>query len=244
MTVQTSNQVRKLVREKFGTELEIVDAKKALRLQPLPQDTEGAEPCSPDNCVLVHTAARMFGSKAAVFWKTAAYIDLVGKDGIRRVERFKNPFRTIKAISAWDQGRIFVEGGLELLPPALRATLKNRRKSSREHYHSGTRKILYEIDKAQRNARRAEGKRDAVAELASEVGKRLPSSSPRVKFVLKDLKAAEADLRKRREELINLQTKADEIRTARTGKGKRAVSFDLTTRNGAMGHYKFGSAAV
>ena len=87
----------------FGEDLPpIVDARVLIRLQPIPADAIDANPLSPKSCLLARTAARMYGSRGAAFFKGLAFIDLADEHGDRRLERFIAGNATVAVISDFD----------------------------------------------------------------------------------------------------------------------------------------------
>lgn len=239
---QGLNYVQQTLRKKFG-DLRIIEAKTPLRLQPVPQDAEGAEAKCPDNCILVHTAARMFGCKGAIFWKTSAYLDLLDDKGDRNVERFIVPAKTMRSISNFDHGIPIRQGcGLLLLPPKHSQTLKQKEKRT-QRYNRQNRanvKASKDLGNARGDLRKAELQFDIAKEKRQEFQKILPAASPKVKDAIRQERAAKQALFKRRDRLDEKEKIAAEILSGSRNR-KKANYFDLTTRNGAIGNYKFSA---
>lgn len=85
-TGRSSEQKAALTRT-FGG-LEVRDATADLRIPVTVEDVAHAERKNPERCVFAMACRRHFGSTAAVFFKTFAYVDIKGEDGVRHVERF------------------------------------------------------------------------------------------------------------------------------------------------------------
>ena len=82
--------------------LEVRDAKADLRIPVTAEDVAHAERRNPERCVFAMACHRHFGSSAAVFFKTYAYVDIKGEDGTRHVERFIVNGAAQKLIAAFD----------------------------------------------------------------------------------------------------------------------------------------------
>ncbi len=91
------------VHEIFGP-LPVIDASEPLTLHPLPIDAEGAEPRDPGNCMLAHCAARELGARTVAFFRGTTYLDRIGPDGERRIERYMNSAAARRLIVAFDSG--------------------------------------------------------------------------------------------------------------------------------------------
>ena len=129
--MKTHDDVRKRIYAIFGPSIEIIDAKNELRLQPEFADLIGANPKSPDLCLLVRTAQRQFGCRAAIFFRQFCYLDLIGGDGQRRIERFHNSRKTVEVIASFDCGEQPINGvGIVLYPPSKQHRLGDKRKRS------------------------------------------------------------------------------------------------------------------
>lgn len=115
----------KRIEEQFGG-LPVIEAKDPLRLQPIKSDVIGAVTKDPCNCVFARCAIRQFGATRVFFWKSVAYVDLVGKDGIRRIERFIIKPAVRELIEKFDRGEPIEEGRAFILsPPPTRLTRKH-----------------------------------------------------------------------------------------------------------------------
>lgn len=232
MTSRTKKDVMSLIRKVFG-DIAVVEAKENLRLQPLPCDAEGAEANSPDNCLLVHTAQRMYGAKAAVFWKTKAYVDFVDEDGKRRVHRYVNPGVTIKQIRDFDNGKPFIEGrGLILRRPAKTQTRKFSSKANKEWYDTQKGKKQRKVDNIRRQLGNAEQRLEDALAAKRELASKRPDAK-KTKLIEAKVAGERRRIADKRRDLVRIQ--ASPIKNP----APRSYVFDLTSRNGAVGNYQF-----
>jgi hypothetical protein len=153
-----TNDIYARLRAAFGDNIPpIKDAKFPLRLYPKACDLVGADALAPDNCILVHTVKREYESKAAIFWKTQAYIDLVDTDGVVRVHRFTIRKTALTYIAAFDRGQPFEEGRPIILDaPMPGRTLKAMRKQHRNYYKSDVGKATRKLSDARSQLRQSE----------------------------------------------------------------------------------------
>ena len=121
------------VHEIFGP-LPVIDAREPLTLHPLPIDAEGAKPRDPGNCMLAHCAARELGARTVAFFRGTTYLDRIGPDGERRIERYMNSAAARRLIVAFDSGTqpITADTTLTLLPPYKQFTIADKRARSRK----------------------------------------------------------------------------------------------------------------
>jgi flagellar biosynthesis GTPase FlhF len=227
MSFQTRNEVLDYIRKVFGKDVEILDATFPLRIQPTPEDANGADPKDPTNCFFVHTVRRMYGSQAVVFWRDVAYTDLVDTDGIRRVFRFMNPKAAVNRIARFDNGEAFPLGsGITLLQPVKSHTLKAMRKSAAKRtkrYADRRKQLQNTLEKKKRSATLA-------AQRLTNAMVNEKQDAKKIAQIKKQKAVAEESLKKARVSLAEMDK----------NKQKRAPKkFDLTTRNGAIGNYKF-----
>lgn len=130
----TPAQDRVRLKRWFG-ELEVVEAKKELRVQPNDLDIASAIQGDPRNCVFSRACQRQWGSTFVVFFGTVAYLDLLGPDGVRRIERFVLSRAAKRFIKAFDAGETMDPRGFSLLPPSRSQTADEitRQTSRRKH---------------------------------------------------------------------------------------------------------------
>ena len=232
-SARTDVQLR--IQQVFGAGVNVIDAKETLRLQPTPVDCVGADAKAPDNCILVHTANRMYGSKAALFWKGYAYLDLITpEDGIVRVHRFRLSPGAFQHIDDLDTGKPFHEGTAVLLhAPSPSETLPRKRKSSRQWTRTASGKASRKLS----NARRALAEAKAAVSQFENIISQTKSSSTIASVQAKERRQR---LNQAREKVTRLSQEFEEVCRAPGGpKPRKARRFDLTTRNGAAGAYNF-----
>lgn len=130
----------------FG-DLEVHDAQADIRIPVTREDVERAEKKNPERCVLAQSCMREFGSSAAVFFKSRAYVDVVGPNGKRVVERFTVGPDARAIIESFDRDEPFPAEGqwLTLRKPQPSETLdykyeerKRREARQREAIRKGT----------------------------------------------------------------------------------------------------------
>lgn len=111
----------------FG-DLEVRDAKDDLRVAIHQGDVAKGKRKDPENCALAQACMREFDSTAAVFFKSRAYVDVLGEDGVRRVERFVLSPEARKIVASFDGGRRVPAGGrlIVLSAPAPSETLNDQ----------------------------------------------------------------------------------------------------------------------
>jgi hypothetical protein len=231
MSFKTSNEVRQYIYQVFGKDIEIRDATFPLRMQPTPEDKEGADPHDPSNCFFVHTVRRMYGSQVVVFWKHIAYVDMVDGDGVRRVYRFFVTKDGTARLSRFDHGEPFPLGSaVTLQPPSKAQTLKaskTRRQTAKKQYVDRRKQL-------QTNLKRAATKLEREKQRLTKAMANEKQDAKKLAIIAKQKEAAEASVKKVEADLAHMDT----------AKNKRAPKkFDLTTRNGAVGNYHFSGLA-
>lgn len=119
-------------------DMEVIDAKQDLRVFVKPCDIAGAKEKDPSGCVLARSCKRLFDSSKILIFRTVAYVDLPGKDGVRHVERFIIDYGMRDLIVNFDTGKpLLPEGGFLLKKPrpcqtfesVKAARMENRRKA-------------------------------------------------------------------------------------------------------------------
>ena len=99
-------------------DLEVVDADRDLRVFVRPSDVTSARAKDPGNCVFAKACQRQFDASKVLFFKSVAYVDLPGDDGVRRVERFEMPPAMRALVESFDRGRPVRDvAGFELRKP-------------------------------------------------------------------------------------------------------------------------------
>lgn len=232
MSFQTSNEVKQYIYQVFGKDIEIRDATFPLRLQPTPDDKEGADPHDPSNCFFVHTVRRMYGSQVVIFWKHIAYVDMVDSDGIRRVYRFLVTKDGTVRLSKFDHGEPFPLGSaVTLQPPSKAQTLKagkTRRHAQKKQYTDRRKRLQTDLKSHNRKLELANKKlTTAMANEKQDVKK--------IATIKKQAELAASHVLKTQDDLLHM----DDAKTKRAPK-----KFDLTTRNGAIGNYRFSGLST
>jgi predicted metal-binding transcription factor (methanogenesis marker protein 9) len=232
MSFQTSNEVKQYIYQVFGKDIEIRDATFPLRLQPTPDDKDGADPHDPSNCFFVHTVRRMYGSQVVIFWKSVAYIDMVDGDGIRRVYRFFVTKDGTARLSRFDHGEPFPLGSaVTLQPPTKGSTLKanKTRRDVKKKQYVDRRKQL------QTNLKRAATKLEQEKQRLAAAMNNEKQDAKKLAVITKQKEMAEASVKQVQADLAHMDVAKD----------KRAPKkFDLTTRNGAIGNYRFSGLST
>lgn len=236
--------VGKLVRKAFGN-LEIVDAKEPLLLIPKEVDFQDAVRKDPRNCGLSRCVSRMFNASLALFFKNRAYVDIVGKDGIRRSNRFVFGKNVLSQIAAFDRGDPLTFGrSIVLRPPPPKSTLAGERRRNRRWQRSDVGKALTAERKMQSALRVATGAAERAQEQYEIAKNKESASSPKLKVARRQLDVARTKLREVREQAAVATVLAKELRT-RSFSPKPAPKprhYDLTVRN-ATGFFSRGSAS-
>lgn len=230
------------IKIEFG-HLELVDATEPLRLQPLPCDIEGAVRKDPMRCMFTKCTSRMYGATKVIFWKSSAYIDLVGPDGIRRVYRYVVSHAMVKLMKAFDRGQPFDEGrAFILLPPSPSKSLKVMRAKAKCYNKSENGKIMRRAQMARHAQKRATLVMQAARAYLEKVKTAPAAESPAALAEQERAKAAldsaVQDVKEKRAEAEEAWKNASKVSTRPVTPPGEPHKFDMTTRNG-QGHYNF-----
>jgi hypothetical protein len=242
MSAKTKNDVMNHLQKVFGMP-DVVDADFDLGLQPIREDCVGADAKNPFNCVLVHSAKRQFGSKAAIFWKYYALIDLE-RENVRRVYRFKVTTAAYRHIRDLDTGKPFREGTAITLK-AIKGgdRLSVRRKKAKAYHATPEGKATGKLAAARVRKRKAEGNLKNAEERVERLVETEKPRSPKLKEARKQVVVASTALNLALDGITKAEEKVDEFRrTSGKSRPRRNHVFDLTTRNGAAGHYNIQAA--
>lgn len=242
MTARTKNDVQSFVRSIFGKDLRIVDAKSPLLLQPVKIDCVGADPKSPNNCVLSKCAGRMYGAKAAVFWKYYAYLDLINpRTGRRELNRFVVSAGARRHIYDLDGGEAFREGTtVRLQAPSRSHKLALRRRNAKAFRKTPIGQLTGKLAAGRIAMKRAAAQKQAADDLVKELQQHEKPHSPKMLAAIQQQEASTKAAHMVADTLKTIADKLDEVRrTSGTSRPRRSHRFDLTTRNGAAGHYNF-----
>lgn len=128
--------------KKWFGELEVIEAKKGIRIQPNESDIKNAVRNDPMKCVFSKACQRMWSAKTVVFFGTVAYVDLLDKNGVRHVERFMISSAGQKFIKAFDRGQKLSLKGFWLNAPTKSQTAKERTKNSKQTSKARRKAIL------------------------------------------------------------------------------------------------------
>jgi hypothetical protein len=122
MASKSNNEIRRL----WG-DIEVVDAKKDLRVFISPEDVRSATAKDPGCCVFAQACKRQFSATKVLFWRSVAYVELPGQNGKRRVERFALSPQMRSLIEDFDRGRpVAMDAGFEL--QAVKPSMQFERK--------------------------------------------------------------------------------------------------------------------
>ena len=120
------------IRRHWG-DVEVIDARKDLRVFIQPEDVSSAAVKDPGCCVFAQACKRQFAATKVVFWKSVAYVELPGPDGRRRVERFQLSSEMRELIENFDRGNtVATVAGFELKKPRPSSTLDGKLRKNRE----------------------------------------------------------------------------------------------------------------
>ena len=135
----------------------MIDASEPLTLHPLSIDAEGAEPRDPGNCLLAHCAAREFGARSVAFFRGTTYLDRIGPDGGRRIDRYMNSASARRLIVSFDSGTqpITADTMLTLLPPYKQFMIADKRERSRKFDQTPAGRARTELSHARTAVRNA-----------------------------------------------------------------------------------------
>lgn len=219
--------IEKKLYEVFGN-LDIVDAESSLKLFPSGEDFKTATQNDPRNCGFQRAATRVCGATGAVVFRSAAYFDYPGKDGVRRI------YRHIPSPEARAVIKLFDNKGADAVPldrtfdfyaPSNSLTLKYMRAKSKI-MRNGPHKIVNQAWQATRKVRDEEIKlKQATADLErfkDKLKKVMDQKSPasavaietkkQVERVSKDVSIRRKRLTENRATAADLKKKADKIR--------------------------------
>jgi hypothetical protein len=229
-----------VLRREFG-DLEIIEGFAPLRLQPMQCDAETAVVKDPKNCVFSRTAARQYGATKVIFWKTFAYVDLVGKDGVRHVERFVVPKTTFDLIEKFDRGEPFEVGrAFHLIVPPRHLSRKalSARSAARARTPAGrTVRAAYDAKAKYKAAGlRLEREETRLQDIRADTN----PQSDKVKLASQRVASAKLSLRDAKTEFDHRFKAAEKVRAKkhRDKQQRKPQTFDLSVRNGQH-HYNF-----
>src|SRR5262249_38561966 len=112
---------------RYFLDMEVVDADHDLRVFVNKHDLECAERGNPTECVFAKACKRLYGSRAILFFRSVAYVDLPDEEGIRRVYRFLIGRAAKNAIEKYDRTGEAHPGGFLLSAPRPSERIENKR---------------------------------------------------------------------------------------------------------------------
>jgi hypothetical protein len=125
----------------------VTDAEKDLRVFIASCDLEGATRKDPAHCVFARACQRVFGARKILFFRRVAYVELPGKDGQKRVERFLMGREMKRLVKDFDEGRTTIpEAGFVLHAPPRSGTLEGQAERRRQN-KDNTKKERHERQK-------------------------------------------------------------------------------------------------
>jgi hypothetical protein len=104
--------------ERIFEGLPVIDAKNSISVYVQNRDIKKAKRKDPRHCVLAEACRRQYHSRAVLFLRRVAYVDLPDKNGKRCVHRFRLTPRTQEQIADFDKyGKAAPNGFLLSAPP-------------------------------------------------------------------------------------------------------------------------------
>ena len=129
---------------RFFNGLPVVDAKEPLRVFINQNDIRKAKPKDPTCCVYANACKRLYNSRAILFLRRTAFVDLPNAKGERVVNRFLLNKEVMERIERFDKTGEAHPGGFNLRAPHPKGTLEYVRKTSLERkarIRAGTHKV-------------------------------------------------------------------------------------------------------
>jgi hypothetical protein len=105
--------------ERLWGDLEVVDAKKDLRIFIRPEDVKKATRKDPGACVFAQACRRCFGATKVLIFRSVAYVELPDEGGARKVERFVLHPCMRDLVESFDRGKgVIPDRGFLLKAPS------------------------------------------------------------------------------------------------------------------------------
>ncbi len=138
---QMSDVAGQHIRRTWG-DVDVVDAKKDLRLFISPEDVDRATKKDPAYCVFAQACRRTFHATKVLFFRSVAYVELPDDKGTRRVERFVMGDSMRDLVESFDRGEgIIPEGGFLLRRPMPCERLDSETKARSNRKANARRKL-------------------------------------------------------------------------------------------------------
>ncbi len=158
---------RATLKKLFG-DLPVVEGKRDLHIQLSPSDLRKAGK-SPHNCVFAQACKRLWKSKGVMIYSTTAYIDLLDKNGDRKLTRFMISKPMAKVIQKFDNDGEVPEVGVVLRAPSPSQTVRWRVRHKRRWRADPTNAHIEAMNERARRKRRKAGKVPAVRHFKAAV---------------------------------------------------------------------------
>jgi len=140
-------------------DVEVVDAKKDLRVFIKPEDVKSAKVKDPGACIFAQACKRQFAATKVLFWRSVAYVELPGQDGKRRVERFQLSPQMRDLIESFDKGKEVKDfAGFELKATVNSRTFAGQLKKNRARRERQRKALLNGVATKRRNGAQGVGK--------------------------------------------------------------------------------------
>lgn len=146
------------IRRVWG-DVEVVDAKKDLRVFVQPEDVTKATKRHPGCCVFAQACKRQFSATKVLFWRSVAYVELPGPGGRRRVERFILSSDMRDLIENFDKGNdVATLAGFELKAPGPSRTFEGGAARHRRRRELKRKALIKGISNGEKRGNQGEGR--------------------------------------------------------------------------------------
>jgi hypothetical protein len=140
-------------------DVEVVDAKKDLRVFIQPEDVSKATKKDPGCCVFAQACKRQFAATKVLFWRSVAYVELPGPRGKRRVERFILSSDVRDLIENFDKGNdVATLAGFELKAPGPSRTFEGNTARHRRLRERKRKALINGVRKGEKRGEQGEGR--------------------------------------------------------------------------------------
>ena len=133
------SKVKSRIKRLWGN-LDVVDASENLRVIIQPEDVNNAIRGDAACCVFAQACKRIFKSTKVLFYRTCAYVELPGDNGVHHIERFYMTRSMRQLVEAFDQGnQVIPEAGFLLKAPSKSKRMDNEYERKRRAEESRNR---------------------------------------------------------------------------------------------------------